>query len=299
MQQGEYRRAIAFVAHTAQAHRQVVGGALLYAWLLSRGAQDVQALRMLDGAAGIDPDAAPIARVRELIGPSSALPAGALLAPPLRLAPYASGVTVPRSARVAGSAVLLEGGRQALTAAAALRGTRELWLRNGLGQTAKGRVVEPGPGGSTVALIELATALPAGGAASAPRDPFPGSPGSVLVHRPDPTGAAAWPRLHAGFHGMPDGASAGVRRLGIDVPGPAAVQGAAVFDAGGRWAGVALTPADGAARVVMRSALQSLWPRLFPAPLRAGPDAPVAPSAGFDETYERGLRIGLQLIVRS
>ncbi|MGE1095276.1 hypothetical protein, partial [Pseudomonas zeae] len=55
MQQGEYRRAIAFVAHTAQAHRQVAGGAVLYAWLLSRGAQDAQALRLLDGAGGIEP----------------------------------------------------------------------------------------------------------------------------------------------------------------------------------------------------------------------------------------------------
>ena len=39
MQAGDYRRALAFGAHTAGAHLDVVGGSLLYVWLLHAGGQ--------------------------------------------------------------------------------------------------------------------------------------------------------------------------------------------------------------------------------------------------------------------
>jgi hypothetical protein len=47
MQTGQYRRALAFGAHTAGAHLDEVGGSALYAWLLHIGGQPVFAQRLI------------------------------------------------------------------------------------------------------------------------------------------------------------------------------------------------------------------------------------------------------------
>lgn len=47
MQTGQYRRALAFGAHTAGAHLDVIGGSALYAWLLHAGGQIAVAQRLL------------------------------------------------------------------------------------------------------------------------------------------------------------------------------------------------------------------------------------------------------------
>ena len=55
MQGGDYRRALAFGAHTAGAHLDVVGGSALYAWLLHAGGQSAIAQRLIDEAQGRAP----------------------------------------------------------------------------------------------------------------------------------------------------------------------------------------------------------------------------------------------------
>lgn len=305
MQQGEYRRAVAFVAHTAQAHRQAVGGAVLYGWLLSLGGQQAVARRMLDGAAEIGPDDPLLAQARELFDRPAALPERELLAPPLRLAPYALGATPPPAARVVGAAALLDDGRHALTSAEAVRIGRGLWLRNGLGQTVRAAVAVRASGdgpekGHGIVALRLAAPLPPAADEVPAADPFPGSPGSVLVHQHDRFGRPAWPRLHAGFHGMPVDADPGLRRLGIDLPEMSAdaarpVLGGPVFDAAGRWVGLALPHADGVARAAMRSVLARRFGSLVAAHPAHRP-AP-GPRAALDEVYERALRTTLQVIV--
>ncbi len=78
MQAGEYRRAVSFSAHTAGAHRQVIAGAVLYAWLLSRGGQDDAARRLLAAAQHESHD--PLLReAQQLMASTAGLPRGALM----------------------------------------------------------------------------------------------------------------------------------------------------------------------------------------------------------------------------
>ncbi|MBC8055951.1 MAG: hypothetical protein H7Y61_05185, partial [Rhizobiales bacterium] len=55
MQAGEYRRALAFCAHTAGAHLESASPAALYAWLLRAGGQKAVADRTLDAALARSP----------------------------------------------------------------------------------------------------------------------------------------------------------------------------------------------------------------------------------------------------
>ena len=78
-----------------------------------------------------------------------------------------------------------------------------------------------------------------------------------------------------------------MRRLGIEVP--VGLPGAAVFDAGGRLAGITLPNAADQMLPV------SLWKVWAGAPDETAP-SPVARMPA-DEAYERALRVGLQLLV--
>ena len=51
MQAGQYRRALAFAAHTAGAHLEAPAASALYAWLLRVGGQEAYARQVLDAAA--------------------------------------------------------------------------------------------------------------------------------------------------------------------------------------------------------------------------------------------------------
>lgn len=98
MQGGEYRRALAFGAHTAGAHLDVIGGSALYAWLLYIGGQPAIAQRLLSEVESRSPDKPLIKTVQQQL--ASGLPrAGhatpALLTLPTRLAPYGSGDALP------------------------------------------------------------------------------------------------------------------------------------------------------------------------------------------------------------
>jgi hypothetical protein len=99
---------------------------------------------------------------------------------------------------------------------------------------------------------------------------------------------------------MPVDVEPGLRRLGIDLPAvridaPQSLLGGPVFDAAGRWVGLALPHVDGTPRAAMRSVLVRSFGSLVgppPAERRApGPHAPL------DEVYERALRTTLQVIV--
>jgi hypothetical protein len=301
MQAGDYRRAVSFGAHTAGAHRQVVAGAVLYAWLLRQGGQEAVATQLLATAAQTEAPDPLLAQARRLLATPGALPSDELMAPPVRLAPYSRGAVPARGARVAGGAVLVGDGRLALAPRPALHGARAVWLRNGLGQTVKARRdpdLEALAPELRLAVLRLDAPLRTIPMPAPPtRDPFPGSPGCVVTFGPARDAMPGWPRLHLGFHGMPE-ARGPLRDLGIEVALPRSPQGGAVFDAAGRWVGIALPDADGRPRAAMLSALPpALWHRPDGAEAAGLPTPAPGHRAPLDEVYERALSITLQLIL--
>jgi hypothetical protein len=295
MQGGEYRRALAFGAHTAGAHLDVIGGAALYAWLLHVGGQPAIAQRLMDEAQNrVLPDRTLLNRVEQQLRSGTPLASGAMLTLPTRLAPYGNSDGLPKTARVVGSGVLLHSGQEALVPLALVPRTGTLWLRNGLGQLVTARVTQRLIN-LGVARLRLGRALPvAPDLWAAERDAFPGSVGYAAEFVAVANAAPAWPVLRTGFLGS---ASAGAsvsatqRLLGIDMPpGP---RGGPVFDATGRLLGLSLAGAGGAPdRLVTVSAL--------PAELREAlaPQAPRDTEArsAMDKIYEISLKTTLQLI---
>ena len=118
LQAGEYRRALAFCAHTAGAHLDSAPASALYAWLLRIGGQGVFAQRVLGEAAARAPSDPVVSAVVREFKRSWPTAMDELLAAPQRMAPY--GMTeqghaaVPKDARVAASGVLMDEGRRAL-----------------------------------------------------------------------------------------------------------------------------------------------------------------------------------------
>lgn len=294
LQAGEYRRALAFCAHTAGAHLDSAPASALYAWLLRVGGQGVFAQRVLDAARARAPADAVLGAVAAEFQRSSPIARGVLLDTPHRMAPHDTGVpgqAVPTAAsRVVSGAVLIDRGRRALVPRAALPadGAEPLWLRNGLGHTTPARL---DPSGQPAAALGVAVLLlsvplePPQALALAPRDPFAGSSGVVVAYAATDDAEAAWPWLHQGFFGGHDG-QAGLRRLGIEVP--PGLPGGAVFDAAGRLAGITL---PGASDRMLPVSLWKAWAGATEE-VAASPSSPIPA----DEAYERALRVGLQLI---
>jgi hypothetical protein len=130
----------------------------------------------------------------------------------------------------------------------------------------------------------------AAGAALAPRDPFPGSAGFAVDYTSTlDAAAAAWPLLHSGFIGKPDG-NTGLSKLGIAMP--AGATGGPVFDTSGHLTGIALRGADGQDRLLP----VALVKRAFAEMLGVFTDAPVAPRTSADAIYESAMPITLQVI---
>lgn len=311
MQGGQSVQAATYGAHTAGAHRQVVEGAVLYAWLLALSGQSVAAQRLLDDASLRFPGDAQVAALR----------AGALHDVDVRLRPFAVGVAVPAAAQVVSSGTLFDAGRQALVPLAALPAgaSPRLWVRNGLGQAVDAQVARRLPG-LGLAVLRLASALQArtlpralgDEAAVLPwpepvaRDPFPGSPAHTLLYPAAPavrSGEPAWPRLYPGFLGAVAGADAGsgggrdpaMRRLGIDTP--EGRRGGPVFDAAGRWSGVALgMPGQPGGWFVPMSALRQALGEAGLPPVQA--DAARAPPTPLpvEAIHEIGLRTAVQVL---
>jgi tetratricopeptide (TPR) repeat protein len=295
VQQGEYRRALAFAAHTAGAHKDTPAAAALYAWLLDAGGQAAFAQRVLDEARARSPQDPVLDEARRRLAAGAATAGGSLLQGAHRMAPHgvlAGGHDAPPThAKTVASGMLLPGGRQAVVPLSAASDGVELWVRNGLGQTSHAKVQRRLPA-LGVAVLALSAPLAAAELPPlSPRDPFAGSPGFVVAHVAGADAAPAWPRLYAGFLGAQATAPAGARRLGIAVP--ASASGAPVFDAAGRWAGIVLTAGDAAPAMLgvqrLREALGDPADR---------PDAVPANAAriGSDLAYEQSLRGALQVV---
>jgi hypothetical protein len=88
MQAGDYRRALAFGAHTAGAHLDEAGGSLLYAWLLHIGGQPAIAQRQLTETGARIPENAVVRAVMQQLNSGAPIATSQLLALPTRLAPY-------------------------------------------------------------------------------------------------------------------------------------------------------------------------------------------------------------------
>lgn len=316
MQAGEYRRALAFGAHTAGAHLDVVGGTALYAWLLHIGGQEAVAKSLLDTTATRIPNNTVIKKVQQQLASGTLLASADLLELPLRLAPYSAPMKLPGQAQITASAVLLPGdyanaGRFALVPLTELIGKeRPLWLRNGLGQISAANVEQRLPK-LGVAVLRLATPLPLPeGLAIANSEAFPGS-AAYAVQYPialgKPSAAPAWPQLHIGFVGgmaAPANAASEDRLLGVSLPGVA--RGGPVFNAAGQWIGVAVQAGQKNADLLVTTeqlakAFGGNASKFGIAPRRApGANgvtaAPAAPAMSADRIYEASLKNTLQVI---
>ena len=294
MQAGDYRRALAFGAHAAGAHRRDwPAGSALYAWLLQAGGQAGAARHYLAEALDIAPNDPALQAARQALHSPWPRPVTGLRQAPLRLAPWSWGAALPDNAEVIGSALLLDGDRALastrLLDSAGSAGAR-IWLRNGLGQT-----VAASPGdrddGLGIVVLRLATPLPAAGLLAALREPFAGSPAYLVEYNIDSAALPAWPMLRQGFFARQAPALA-PRPLGIAVPpGP---RGGPVFDAAGQWVGLALRDAAGQDLLLPVSVLLQRFGHWVsteaPRPAQARPEV--------DLIYERLLRSRLQLLVQ-
>lgn len=288
MQDGQYRRALAFCAHTAGEHTDEADGGALYAWLLRVGGQAAQSSRTLaDVRAHAPGDTLVDAVDRALASPSPPVASGPLLESSHRMAPWpvmlASQPQPPASARFASNAVLIDDGDAAVVPLSALGTNTHLWVRNGLGQTTAAKLAASDASLSSrgLARLVLQARMPVGDSkASAGRAPFAGSPGYAMQFgRGD---APAWPVLTQGFLGglVRD---SDLRKLGFD-----GAAGAAVLDAKGRLVGITVADAAG----------EATWLPLPSGAPATGLSAPTGPSlVAPDQIYESGLRRVVQVLV--
>lgn len=300
MQAGEYRRALAFCAHTAGAHLHSPPASALYAWLLRIGGQGTFASRVLAQTAERAPADPVVAAVRRAFESASPAASPAMLATPHRMAPHAilrgPGELPPDAAQLVSSGVLLGAGDVALVPLSSVADGRRFWVRDGLGRTAEA-FVETVPDALHVAgfaALRLSSGLGPRPVALAPKDPFAGSPGFVIAYAASPAAGPAWPWLDQGFFGAFDG-DAGMRKLGMVLP--AALYGGPVLDAQGQLAGITL---QGAAHqgLMAPASLFAAFARDHAGTAQAQSDADravtrIAP----DQAYEQALQIALQVIV--
>ena len=287
MQAGEYRRALAFCAHSAGAHPESPAGAVLYIGLLHAGAQVDPARRLLGQSLERFPDDPQLRALRRLLSGDAAQPGPELLRPPARLAPY--GVpSLPASARVVGSATLIDAGRHALMPLDLLsEGVR--WVRNGLGQSSAVTLERRFPA-IWLALVRLHAPLVfASPLVEAPRDAFPGSPAFATEYASAREAGAAWPVLRIGFIGA---ANPSGDRRDLDVSMPQGPRGGPIFDASGRLAGIAIRGPSRRDQLIPVRLLREAGVVI------AGDSRPVAQDARLaaDEIYETAMRSTLQVI---
>lgn len=288
MRAGEYRHALAFVAHTAGGHRDDPAGAVLYGWLLYLGGQDAAARRILDEARERFPDEPLVGAVGEqLVSPApqvTPLMRGASV----RLAPDGAQGSPAGDVRVMGNGVLIDRGRRALLPIASIEGASRLWVRSGLGDFAQVYVERLLPAEGVV-VARLETPLPFDADLEiSPKTPSPGSVGFSVGHPVSADTGATWPLLSSGFIGRPVGATS-VRELGKGLA--AGGRGGAVFDAAGRLLGIAIPGEKASARLVPAAEIRE-------ATGGAGAPASMAKlgAAPVDRIYEGALRTALQVI---
>ncbi len=289
MQAGQYRRALAFGAHTAGTHLDVVGGAALYAWLLQVGGQEAPAKRMLADALTRSPSHPLLIAAQQQLQAGRALAHGPLLQSPVRMAPYGPHKGLAPNARVAGSGVLFDNGKRVLVPLSTLGASHRLWVRNGLGQLSLARLDKK------LALLQVATlkldsALTMDTPLSlADKDAFAGSVGFAVEYSPSPNATPQWPVLSTGFLGEPsdDGKT---RALGIALG--ARPRGGPVFDQTGRFVGMALASAPGKNQWVTASQLYAAVGE----PMGKLSAAPARDRMPIDYLYELALQNTVQII---
>ena len=291
MQSGAYRRALAFVAHTAGAHGENRAATALYAWLLHAGGQQEVARRLLDTALAVATNDPTLHGVAEQLASSWPVAAGELLVPPLRFAPYALGAAATGS--VVTSATLIDAGRRALAPGSLVPSGagREMWVRNALGNTVAATVERRlDVAGLELVVLELAAPLPMPeDLVAAARPPFAGSVGYAVEFASTMDTEPAWPLLRLGFFGRST-AAVELPLLGIDLPGGS---GGPAFDDAGRFAGVALPAVDASQRLATVAALPEDVRSLLGELSSGSP----TPRSAMDITYERALLMTLQVIV--
>jgi S1-C subfamily serine protease len=289
MQAGEYRRALAFAAHAAGAHRaQLPAGSALYAWLLQLAGQGRVASATLAAALKDAPQDAALQQAAVCLADPWPSPTPLLTQAPWRVAPCAWGEDVAPDARVCGSGVVMAGGRVVCVPALLLGAARQVWVRNGLGQTVPAEVFAAA-GPNDLAQLRLLQSLAQAQAPLAQREPYGGSPGYSVEFAPGPGALAAWPLLRAGFLGRaPRGDER--RLLGLDMPrGP---RGGPVFDATGQLVGIAIADEAGQNRLLPVAEFASNGTGDPQVGL-----APNLPRLQADEIYERALSVVVQIII--
>ena len=293
MQDGQYRRALAFCAHTAGEHTDDPDGGALYAWLLRIGGQGGLAAQVLADTRAQAPDDAIAAAVESAFAATPPVASGVLLQPLHRMAPWPvvvdSSSPPPATARFVSNGVLVDDGIAALVPLSSIEGAAgaRLWVRNGLGQASEATVAPRGEGLASRGLVrlELRSPLPVAASLQASgRAPFAGSPGFSMQFGSG--SGPAWPVLTQGFLGTLVG-DTGVRRLGFAAP-----PGAAVLDAHGSLIGITLASTDGPATWLPVPSAAPSQAATVPAPPPGVAPALTAP----DEIYEAGLRRALQVL---
>ena len=300
MQAGEYRRALAFCAHTAGAHLDSPAASALYVWLLRMGGQDAFARRVLVQTFERAPGDPVVDAVRQALESPSPAATGLLLDLPHRMAPLGTmqdAQPAPGGAQLVSSGVLMGDGLQAMVPLAAIAGARRLWVRNGLGHTTEAAIdaTPEALRAAGFAVLRLASKLDSGAVPLAPKDAFAGSPGYVIAYAATRNASPAWPWLGQGFFGGFDGA-AGMRKLGIALP--AELYGGPVLNAYGELAGISVQGAVGQATMLPVS-MFAAFARENTNAAQSIPAVGTAPAMRMasDEVYERALRITLQVIV--
>lgn len=294
MQQGQYRRALAFAAHTAGSHPDDARGSALYAWLLHLGGQPVIAQKLLAENIARLPKQQLLLTVQKQLQTNAPSATGDLLSTPARMAPQGPLAGLPKRASVIASGLVIDSGKLVLVPTAVLGKRTQVWVRNGLGQLASAQR-DPKRSDPTMTVLILRNKLAEPDAlVLAPRDAFPGSPAFALEYNPSTTAHPQWPVLHTGFLASPQAHSTD-RPLGITLnPGP---RGGPVFDEGGRLIGIAMAVLSNAGKpgnedqLVLTSALhQRLGPALGTVASAQKQRVPV------DQIYESALRSTVQII---
>jgi hypothetical protein len=291
MQTGQYRRALAFGAHTAGAHLDEAGGSALYAWLLHIGGQTVFAQRLMAQAQARTPSHPLLASVRQQLQTNAPLASGTLLQAPVRMAPYGSRTGLPAAARVVASGLLIDKGRRALVPIASLGASPKLWVRNGMGQLSAAHV-ERKLDDVQLAVLTLSKPLPSDEDFTlAPSNAFPGSVAYAVEYVPSGDATPRWPMLRTGFVGdaIDNGQS---RQLNISLPPNP--HGGPVLDAAGRLIGLAISYSGAPDRIVLTYEIHKRLGVLLGAIPR--PTTSIA-RVSVDQIYESALRSSLQVVV--
>ncbi len=292
MQAGQYRRALAFGAHTAGAHLDAVGGAALYAWLLHAGGQEALAQRLLAEAALQAPEQPLVAQAAAALRAAAPVASGTLLALPARLAPYASPEAASPNNRVVSSATLVGDGSYAVVPSSSLSSGRRVryWVRNGMGQTVRA-VIQCRCQSTEVALLRLNSGLPVASTSLSVANAFPGSVVMTVGYAAHADYNAAWPILRTGFAGQPTDEAGGRDMSAVAV---AIRPGGPVFNQAGHLVGVVAGPAN-KHRLVAASQLKKLLHAAGLPPVVQEGQSSISRMQQ-DLIYENALRTALQLI---